>query len=228
MSQYNPNPYGVNSNSQPPDFGASNSVGQYTAAPPTWNQQPIQVFSEGKLLIVRNGTVLPPRCVKTNEPITNDQYKRATLVYCPPIVFLFLFCGGLIPLLIAYLVMRKRCHLSYGLTPEISSRYFRFNSICILVGFASLFGCVFAAINEQGLVAAVSMFTFLITLICALAGKNILTAVNHKDDYFKIKGCCPDFIEQTLREQYEVQQKQLPNMTGGYSQTIPPQKEINY
>lgn len=228
MSQYNPNPYGVTSNSQPTNFGPENHYGQYTPAPPTWNQQPIQVFSEGKLLIVRNGTVLPSRCVKTNAPITMINYKRTTLVYCPPIAFLFLFCGGIIPLVLAYLIMRKRCHLSYGLTPEISSRYFRFHSICILVGFASLLGCVVAAINEQGLIATVSIFTFLIVLICAMAGKNILTAVNHKDDYFKIKGCCPDFIEQTLREQYEFQQKQLPNMTGSYSQTIPPQKEINY
>ena len=77
---------------------------------------------EGKLLVLRSGTELPQRCVKTNQKITESDMRRKVFEWCSPWVALsFLISGCLLILL--YFVLRKRCELTFGVHPTVRAKY---------------------------------------------------------------------------------------------------------
>jgi hypothetical protein len=73
--------------------------------------------TDGKYVIVpAQGSRLPLRCVKTNQPVTENEMKRQTLFWCPPLVFLSILVN-LIILLVLYFVFRKKVVVEIPLSP---------------------------------------------------------------------------------------------------------------
>jgi hypothetical protein len=69
---------------------------------------------DGKCLVVASGTVLPPVCVKTNQPVSEGDLVRKQFDWCSPWVALLLLVNVLV-LLIVYFIVHKKCSLTFGL-----------------------------------------------------------------------------------------------------------------
>lgn len=103
-------------------------------------------WAEGDLLVCRTGAVLPPVCLKTNEPVSMNadpkSRKKATPYYVPPWVFVFVLLR-VIGLLIAYFIFRRPCRLEYSLSAESRRKYFRrglTSVLLLLLMVAAIFG----------------------------------------------------------------------------------------
>ncbi len=147
---------------------------------------------EGNRLIVRSGQVLPPRCIKTNEPLDNQPITR-TLYWSHP-AWLLLILVNLLVLLIVYFAVRKRCRITYFLSPQMRKRRQRWLLAWLCVWVAGIAVIVASVGMENGIIALVGVVTFLVGLIGLFACGNTLTITGHRDGEFWIKGCGPAFL----------------------------------
>src|SRR4051812_48095577 len=63
------------------------------------------VFQDGKKVVVRRTAVLPPRCVKSNEPA--ERWLKRQLYWQSPLTYLLLLLGP-VPFIIGALIVRKK------------------------------------------------------------------------------------------------------------------------
>src|SRR4029079_1081851 len=77
--------------------------------------------AEGKLLIIRDGDVLPRRCVKTNQPVSVVEVRTKEFTWCSPLVGLLILLSGPL-LIIVYFLARKRFYLTFGLSDDVRRR----------------------------------------------------------------------------------------------------------
>lgn len=148
---------------------------------------------DGKYLVVRSGTVLPPFCVKTNVPVQQEDIRQKRLTWCSPWVAALILINVLV-LLIVYFIVRKHCLLTFGLSPEARRKYR--NRVFIKLGIVAAFtvGVSIAALSDSAGVI-VTMIIFLIIAVLALfIGNTPLTAAKHRDGEFWISGCSPEFL----------------------------------
>lgn len=154
-----------------------------------WSATENNVRVDGKLLVVRSGVILPRYCVKTNEPITELDMTRKTLTWCSPLVaFLFLLA------LIVYFVVRKKCVITYGISPEIKQKYRKRLFVKASVAVSLLLVLIFAISFDLFPLFLVVFSPFLISLLVLVFGNSPLTVSMHKDGYFWIKGCSKEFL----------------------------------
>jgi hypothetical protein len=171
------------------------------ALPPADITNPDQLIRiENGLLVVPSGCILPQICAKTNLPVTEQDMICRQLTWCSPWIGLLFFVSG--PLLIlVYFVARKRCSITFGLSPEIRRR----NSQRTLVKFLAMFGLLIATVSlatvnsAQWIVAALCLTTFVLFLISVIAlfvGNSPLSVVRHRNGMFWIKGFQHEYMAQ--------------------------------
>ncbi len=123
--------------------------------------------ADGKYIVIPvSGGNLPLRCVKTNQPVTEDRAMRKTLYWCTPWVFLALLANLLI-LAILYFVLRKKVIIDIPLSLEGQRIVTRHKTITWLSFFSGI------AVIIWGIATAISTATGPIILI---AGFLILLA----------------------------------------------------
>ena len=150
-------------------------------------------YVDGDALVVPSGTVLPPICIKTNQPVSDRDVKTQTTFWCTPWIFLLLLIGPL-PLCIGYFVVRKKCSLKFGLQPQIRKRYRNRVLLKSLIAFGLFFGMLFSTAYKVGEITLALAILFLIALIVACVGNSPISIKTYKDGAFWVKGCSPEFL----------------------------------
>lgn len=118
--------------------GVAGSVLPY--ASPATSVTSSAVASEGKLVVVADGTTLPPSCVKCGAPATGQPFKR-TYYWHPPAYYLLILAGLLIYVIVA-LVVRKKATVAHFLCDAHRAK--RRNAMAVgwiisLIGVAMIF-----------------------------------------------------------------------------------------
>ena len=148
---------------------------------------------DGKILVVRSGTVLPPVCVKTNQPVTEKDMVRKVYYWCSPLVCILIFLSPLI-LILAYFIARKRCNLTFGLHPDVRRKY-RNRMLVKLLAFVALLTAIpFAEAVSSSLLLPIVIVLFLIALISIFIGNSPLSVTGHHRGDFSINGCSREFL----------------------------------
>ncbi|MEZ5943256.1 MAG: hypothetical protein R3C18_17825 [Planctomycetaceae bacterium] len=192
--------------------------------------QPPSASVDGDAVIVRNGAVLPMRCVFSNATVDRGGMQTKTLHYVPwhvylyfPAAFLFMQLDmpivGLVSVgifVVMRQVQRREVTLTYGVSPakQPSNRSLKF---VIVWGVVSAVALVCAASYPDSpvalFVAIAVVFLGLLAKAAMLVGDLIwpteaklhITSIqkynaDHRQTEFWIKGFHPDFITQ-LREE---------------------------
>ncbi len=177
---------------------------------------------DGKYLVVPANTVLPPICVKTNQPVSQADMIRGTFYSWSPWVAI-LALGG--PLVIpAIFLLKKRVWIAYGLAPELRKewRVRKIAKISIAITFGTL---LLACAGIQAILAygpsAVSLdsilmmgalmivaivVSFIDLFVSIFIGNPPLTVVKHRRGLFWVKGCSAAYLarmetESTFRQE---------------------------
>ena len=156
---------------------------------------------DGKL-IIQDGAVLPPRCIKTNQEFAPNT-KTTKLTYITPWVYLLIFVNVLV-LLVVYLIVRKRVEITYSISNEARQKIWLKTGITVTVGVAmTLLGFV-VTVHPSKDVAIYGILLIICGIIVALVGAALSNTVSlrksvNKEEYI-LKGCCPEFIDQIRRE----------------------------
>ena len=149
---------------------------------------------EGKLLVVQSGAVLPPVCVKTNQPVSEYDLVTRRFTWCSPLVALLALVSG--PLLIlVYFVARRKCTLTFGILPTINGRYRTFRIVKIVAVFV-LFLALFlvAPIRDSTPLVMVILVLFLISVVSLCFGNSPLTVTKYRAGEYWVAGCSRDFL----------------------------------
>jgi len=155
---------------------------------------------ENGLLVVPSGCVLPPFCVKTNSPVTEQDMVSKDLTWCSPWIGLLFFISGPL-LIIIYFVARKQCSITFGLSSEIRKRNSRrgFAKFAAMVAFLVATVGIATIDSNHWIISAAFPVTFLLFLVSVVAlfvGNSPLSIVKHRNGMFWIKGLRPELIAQ--------------------------------
>jgi cytochrome c biogenesis factor len=137
-------------------------------------------------LVVVSGTVLPPICVKTNQPVTREGIVHKHLHWRPPWVMD----------LIAFLMARETCILTFGLDPRVQKDYRNRLRLKIVAAIGLLLVLPVLVITNA------MTFQFVVAFTLVLAGIAILfveisplRVVDYRDGQFLIRGFSKEYLE---------------------------------
>jgi hypothetical protein len=145
------------------------------------------IFVDGVHLVVASGVALPKRCIKTNEPVTEQDAVEQTLEW------------------------RGRTFQFFASTPECKLRWYANRSVrwrsltakiianvlLLVVVLSLFFGIDRMMTTASGL--TIVAFCGIISLILFRV-QTMLTVVNFRDSRFWIAGCCPEFLKMLEQE----------------------------
>lgn len=155
---------------------------------------PQGMWRDGKILVVAQGTPLPPRCIKSNEP-TDNQWKR-NLTWYPPWIVLTLFIAWPI-FLVLVLVLQKKATLRLGLTREWQARRRQRIAIAWGIALAAMAMFVLGIVFVEDYGPAFILLSLVLLLGGVIYGNYAARLVYpHKiDDRFVwLKGVHPDYL----------------------------------
>ncbi len=153
--------------------------------------QDSQIRVEGRALVVPTDTVLPPVCVRTNQPVSQADMVRKEFYWCPPwVAFLILLSGCL--LVLVYFLVRKRFSITYGLSPDLQKSYRKWAIVKWLIVIALFLALPVTA--SMDVVVMVVLVLFLVAIVSLFIGNAPLSVVNHRRGLFWVKGCSKEFL----------------------------------
>jgi len=158
-----------------------------------------EIRVDGKYLVVRSGTVLPEFCVKSNEPISRQDFQTRTLSWCSPFIGLLILLSGLV-LILAYFLVRKKCTITFGMAPEKWHGYRLRRRITFVAAAALFFALLFAAGLDSTPLIIVVFVLFLVAIISLFLGNSPLAITKHRNGEFWISGCSRLFLERITSE----------------------------
>ncbi len=158
------------------------------------------VWRDGKTLVFEKGARLPNRCIKSNEPA--DRYIRRDLTWAPPWVYLGIF-GGVLLIVVFYLIARKTAVAEFGITQEwVKRRRKRIALVWLLCLFG--FGLVIAgATVENWAVLLGGVVIWVGALIYAVVAVPFYYVQRIDDRYVWLKGIHPHYLAE-LPEFYRI------------------------
>ena len=148
--------------------------------------------AEGNLLIIRDGDVLPRRCVKTNQPVSVVEVRTKEFTWCSPLVGLLILLSGPL-LIIVYFLARKRFYLTFGLSDDVRRRYRNIYIAKVAAAVVLFFAMPFSAVAGNVL-PVVIMILFLLAILSLFIGNSPLAATNYRNGEYSIVGCSKDFL----------------------------------
>ncbi|MCO6047380.1 hypothetical protein NG895_26050 [Aeoliella sp. ICT_H6.2] len=157
-----------------------------------------EVYVEGDCLVVRSGTILPLRCVKTNAPASPKNQIRKEMYWAPSWIALLILANVVI-LLIVYLAVRKKCVLVYSEDPQLRSARHRRVLAVSLVAVAITLGLILSIAYEAFALTGFAVLGLLGALIALLiVGRGPIRPVKHKEGYFWIRGFSREYLQECL------------------------------
>ncbi|MBW3599164.1 MAG: hypothetical protein KY475_18075 [Planctomycetes bacterium] len=155
------------------------------------------LWRKGRLLVMHKLAPLPPRCVKSNEPIKRTLTRKLTWHH--PAVFVALLINLLVYAILA-IVLSKRATIYLGL----SDRWFGKRRRAMLIGWTAVLASIgmFIAgvglLNRNDAVGPLTLFgafvLFIVGAIYGLIASRMVAPVRITDDYIWLKGVHPDFL----------------------------------
>ena len=158
----------------------------------------VMFFRDGRFLVVRDGAVLPETCVVTNEPAESGSWrKRVKIAWTPPWVYLLILVN-IIVLLIVSMIVQKKARITYSLGRRsrrkiVLRRWVA--SLLLMLSVALFFFGAMADTDEMVGIGITAGFASLIASLVFFVIANPLKVVKFKNDWFRIKGCSPDFLD---------------------------------
>ncbi|HLA85693.1 MAG TPA: hypothetical protein VJL29_12955 [Thermoguttaceae bacterium] len=148
---------------------------------------------DGKCLVLTSGTVLPPICVKSNQPVHQYDMVERHFYWCSPLVGLLILLSG--PLLIlVYFLARKKCSLTFGLHPELKRKYRKRMLLKVVAVIGLFFAIPFASSFESPAVVIIALVLFLVAVVSLFIGNSPLSVVKHHRGRFWIRGFSEAFL----------------------------------
>jgi hypothetical protein len=165
-------------------------------APPKSSLEPEGVrgfWRDGKILVLRMGSLLPNRCVKCNAP-AEEPIKQRKVYWHHPVIYLVLFLNVLIYILVA-LVARKNAKINPGLCANHRKRRY----LAIGLGWTGIIlGALFAVVGGINDIPAFLLFGIVFLLGSSIAGLIFARIVFPKKidkEFVFLKGCGNDFLD---------------------------------
>lgn len=141
-------------------------------------------WRDGKMLVVTPGGVLPPRCVRCNEPAMQPM-KAHKLTYVHGL-WLLLILVNIVVYIIVALIVRKRAEVTYGLCEQHHKRR-RLFSIIGWVGF--FLGCAAILVAPlAGMVMAVA------AILVGVFGSRVVYPARITTEEVRLSGCGEAFL----------------------------------
>lgn len=184
MSDATLHPYHPPSELNPPPF------------PATGSEQ--TCFRDGKFLVIREGSILPNRCIVSNQVVDSKGWRKPFRILWNPRWILWTMIGGPIIFACTIACTQKRAKFTVSMGKEVR-RKMAFSQLIILSMFVGVVGCIyacskFARIHTREAVTATVIAgsaSFILLLIMAVINKRSmpLKAVKHASGFFAVKGC---------------------------------------
>jgi len=148
------------------------------------------IFRDGKLLVARDGTLFPDRCVRCNEPTEGYRFRK-TFYWHSPSWYALLLLNILIYAILAYVVRKKA---SFELT--LCARHRSRRQWCTAIGFGLPILAFMLMMASDG--NLVGVWRFLLALLVGagvgIAGAQVLTPKKIEEEYAYLKGAHPHFL----------------------------------
>lgn len=159
-------------------------------------------YVDGSLIMCGTPVALPAICVITGE--TEDVVLvKKTVTWVPKWIYITLFAGGIVVLLIVYLIVRKECKTSYYLSRRLRNRK-RWMIFGGVVGFFGGFVLMIAGADSQvpEILVPLGLFSLIGSLVLLVLGQPPVKAVRHENGVkFWLTGFKQPFFDQ-LRVMY--------------------------
>lgn len=160
----------------------------------------VPYFRDGKLLVVRDGTALPMVCIRTNQPVTEKDWRKTkTLIWTPPWVYALIIVNLLIAAIVATII-QKKAKVTYSLGREARASINKKVGICLLMLFGAVGAIVVAFVQSNS--GDSSFGALIITAVVLLIGSlvmmiltNPIKVSGYRDGWFQVKGCSPEFLD---------------------------------
>lgn len=150
-------------------------------------------WREGKLLVMRIGSALPPHCVKCNQPAVEPIKTRKVYWHHPGWYVLFILS---VPIyIIVALIVRKKADVSPGLCAAHRNRRQLFLAIGwggFMLGLLLLF---VGTSNNGGGWLIIGILTMLISIIAGMIGARIVFPTRITKEQVRLKGCGDAFLD---------------------------------
>jgi len=161
------------------------------------------LFRDGKLLVVRKGVPLPPRCVKTNRP--TDFVLKRTFYYLTPWVYLLILCHLLVFIVVG-LILRKSVTLHVPLCEEAQRQrrhgilrgWILAMSAVNMIGVAIAVQCVWLGLVGGGVLVG--------GMVYGALKSQVLVAKRIDDRHAWLKGACEEYLAE-LPDWYAVRNR---------------------
>jgi len=148
-------------------------------------------WSEGAVLVVRKDAMLPPLCVRCNEPADGKPIKR-NFSWHHPTLFLLILAGLLVYAIVA-LVVQKKGTVYLSLCPRHRSRRLMMGLTAGALALGGLAMMILAGAIGEGWPAAVGGLMLLAAIIMGVANQT-LTAKRIDDHFLWLKGAGREFL----------------------------------
>ena len=152
-----------------------------------------------KVVIPKSGAIFPSRCVKTNEPVTEDEVKKETYYWCTPWVALSILLSLLVTVIL-YIVLRKKVLVKVPISAagRANVQKHKRNILGLVVVGIALVVVDFSIPQAMGW-SALGLLMVLVALIYAAVKGTALRIVKMENDRVWLKGACPAFLESLPR-----------------------------
>jgi len=150
-----------------------------------------EYWREGKVLVMRVGSALPPRCVRCNQPAVQPTKSR-WLYWHHPGWFLLILINVLIYVLVA-LAVRRKAKVAVGLCAKHRQRRRVFLSIG-WGGFALGLAIIFSQLSGES-AAGLGMLIILFAAIVGIVGSRVAYPSRITKEEVRLKGCGAPFLD---------------------------------
>ena len=149
---------------------------------------------DGRHLVIRPDTTLPNRCIKTNEPVEHPP-RTKTLYWAHP-AWLLLILVNIIVLLIVYLLVQKKCRVTFSISRAQRDRIRARTTVSLLVLVAGVAAIVVGAFQQEPIVWVIcGIIGAFIGLILTFIVSRPLHVAKEKNGEFWIAGCGKEFLD---------------------------------
>jgi hypothetical protein len=101
---------------------------------------------------------------------------------------------NLLVLIIVYLIVRKRCVLTFGLDPRVRRAYRNRMLVEIAIAVALLFAIPLAAALDSAVVIATVVILFLIAVVALFIANSPLSVTKYREGMFWVKGFSAEYL----------------------------------
>lgn len=167
------------------------------------------VRAEPPYVVVCDQAVLPARCIKTNELVTDVGMKRK-LHWAHPALFLIILVNLLI-FLVVYVLVRRPCTIRYFMSPYAKRRQLLKQLFAVGVLFVGFFGMFVGTIVDSIEMIVLGVLLLCTGVVLLVIFLEAISLVKHKDGEFWIKGCCPEFVRSIQEEGHHRHVQSVPD-----------------